>query len=107
MKMKTKKTPAAQSTLKAVPTPASKSAKSPAPKSPKAVPASVVARLTRWNDKYPQAKCAWIVIDDATPATQKSCRICKKEFRNGRITRIDSHGAYCGPKCHRTTFAKK
>ena len=70
------------------------------------IPAAAVAKMADWNEKHPEGKFSWVVIAPDTPAGQKICRTCKKEFREGRITRVDSKGAYCGPKCHRASFAK-
>jgi hypothetical protein len=85
--MKTKKTTSKEST------------KSKATPTPKAVSADDVAKMTKWNTKHPELKFSWVVIADNTPTAQKSCRVCKKEFRNGRVTRLTDKGTYCGSRC--------
>ena len=64
-----------------------------------AVPAAAVAKMTKWNEKHPEDTFSWVVIANDSPAAQKSCRSCKKEFGVGRITRLTSRGVFCGPRC--------
>ena len=63
------------------------------------LPAGVLDKMAKWNKANPDAKISFVVIGKETPTEHQTCRTCQKKFRHGRITRIDSKGAYCGPKC--------
>src|SRR5581483_12108183 len=65
------------------------------------IPAAAVAKMTKWNEKHPDMKFSWVVIGPDTPTAQKSCKACKKEFHEGRVTRVTPEGAFCGPRCQR------
>jgi len=82
-------------------TPTNGKAKRKSPKSTKSgVTAADVAKMTKWNEKHPDAKFSWIVIGPNTPAAQQACKSCEKKFGEGRVTRLTSEGhAVCGPRC--------
>jgi hypothetical protein len=86
-------------------TPAAKPAngKKPAPE----IPAAAVAKMTKWNEQHPDMKFSWVVVGPNTPPAQQKCAACKKPFREGRVTRADAKGAYCGPKCQRQAHTAK
>lgn len=44
--------------------------------------------MAKWNKQHPEDTFSWVAIADDTPAAQKSCRHCKKEFASGRVTRL-------------------
>lgn len=108
--MKTTKTPAASTkstkskvTVKVAtsnpPSPAKASTTKAKAKGTTEIPADAIAKMTKWNEGHPDKAFSWVIVSAELPAAKRTCRTCKKEFREGRLTRVDSTGAYCGPRC--------
>lgn len=74
-------------------------AKAAKTKAAQEIPIDAIAKMKKWNEAHPDQKFSWVVVSVELPATQRVCKTCKKEFKDGRVTRVDAHGAYCGPRC--------
>jgi len=74
--------------------------KATAVKTGKEISAADIAKMTKWNEKHPDAKFSWIVIGANTPTAHQTCKSCAKKLSDGRVTRLTSEGhAVCGPRC--------
>jgi hypothetical protein len=73
--------------------------KSEKTKAAKDIPSDAIEKMTKWNKTHPTMAFSWAVISATLPAAKRICKTCKKEFREGRVTRVDETGAYCGPRC--------
>ena len=71
------------------------------------IPPEAIAKMKQWNEAHPEMKFSWIVVGPDTPPSQRACKHCENEFRNGRVTRLTSEGTYCGPRCQQKAHKAK
>ncbi len=71
------------------------------------ISSEAAAKMKKWNEAHPEMKFSWIVVGPDTPPSQRTCKHCDNEFRNGRVTRLTSEGTYCGPRCQQKAAKAK